>query len=144
MFHGTFKGVSRKIVGCSLRPLMVIQGSFKSIQKKVNVCFKAVSWTFQGCLNKVKRVSRTFQKKVSRVFQWSFVLKFCSCMDLIAANWAEGGLVFGGLKSLTSLFGSWLSSLSGDHPFWVVNSNWVQCPSLVTTHRGSSLTYKFY
>ena len=26
------------------------------------------------------------------MFQWSFVVKFCCCMDLIAANRAEGGL----------------------------------------------------
>ena len=32
-------------------------------------------------------------KGVLRMFQWSFVLQFCSCMDLIAATRAEGGLV---------------------------------------------------
>ena len=46
------------------------------------------------CLKKsVKCVSRKFsKKKVSRVSR-IFVLKFCCCMDLIAATRAEGGLV---------------------------------------------------
>ena len=32
-------------------------------------------------------------KKVSRMFQWSFVLQFCCCTDLIATTQAKGRLV---------------------------------------------------
>ena len=60
--------------------------------------FKGVSRVVQGCL---KKVSSVFQEKfkqsvkgVSRMFQSSFVLQFCCCMDLIAATRAEGGLVY--------------------------------------------------
>ena len=48
------------------------------------MCFKNIS-SFRG---------------VSRMFQLSFVLQFCSCIDLIAATRAEGGLVFLALTKL--------------------------------------------
>ena len=45
-------------------------------------------------------------KGVSTMFQRSCVLQFCCCMDLIAATWAEGGLVT--LLSLRKLmWGKW-------------------------------------
>ena len=44
-----------------------------------------------------KKISIKSFKGVSRMFQWSFVLQFCSCMNLIAATRAEGGLVSDGL-----------------------------------------------
>ena len=37
------------------------------------------------------------------MFQLSFDLQFCSCMNLIAATRAEGGLVFVKLQSLKTL-----------------------------------------
>ena len=46
MFQGSFKGVLRKIEGCSESPLRVIQGSFKLSKKKFKGCFKAVSKAF--------------------------------------------------------------------------------------------------
>ena len=51
------------------------------------------SSSFKG----VKKVSTVFLKRifkgVSRMFQLSFILRFCCCMDLIAATREKGGLV---------------------------------------------------
>ena len=48
MFQENFKGVSRKIEGCSESPLGVIQGSLKVSNKKFKGCFKVVSKMFKG------------------------------------------------------------------------------------------------
>ena len=47
IFQGSFKGVSRKIEGCSERTSRVIQGRFKGIKKKFKGFFKGISWQFQ-------------------------------------------------------------------------------------------------
>ena len=51
MFQGSFKGVSRKNVGCSERPSRAIQGKFKGIKKK----FKVFLREFHGSFNDVLR-----------------------------------------------------------------------------------------
>ena len=81
----------------------MIQGRFKSIKKKFkgflrefNGRFNDILRKFQGCLMGVKCLPKKFQIKFqefSRMFQWSFFLQFCCCMDFIAATRAEGGLV---------------------------------------------------
>ena len=69
----------------------MFQGSFKDDLRN-----------FQGSL---KIVSSVFQedfiisfKGILRVFQGSFVLQFCCCMNIIAATRAEGGLRSKGIK----------------------------------------------
>ena len=76
MYQGSFKGVLRKIEGCSESPLRVIQGSFKVFKRRP----KGVSSQFQRCFKEdsvvLKKVSNVFQenliksfKGVSRIFQ---------------------------------------------------------------------------
>ena len=75
VFQGRLKGVSRQFQRCS---------------KEVSMVFKeSVKWCFKKFKNK-KNVSRVFQE----CFNEGFVLQFCSCMDLIVATRAEGGLVY--------------------------------------------------
>ena len=65
--------------------------------KEVTRLFKGVFTLYQRCFYEVSRVfkdsvecvSRNCHKGVSKMF-----VKFCCCMDLIAATQAEGGLVF--------------------------------------------------
>ena len=103
VFQGSFNEVLRVVhlrLRCVNSPLRVIQGSFKVYKGSS----KGVSRQFQRCFKEdsrvLKKVSSVFQenfiksfKGVSRIFQWSFVLQFCCCMNLIAATRAEGGLV---------------------------------------------------
>ena len=76
MYQGSFKGVLRKIEGCSESPLRVIKGSFK-VSKRLSI---GVSRQFQRCFQEhprvLKKVSSVFQenllksfKSVSRIFQ---------------------------------------------------------------------------
>ena len=76
MYQGSFKGVLRKIVGCSESPLRVILGSFKVSKRRS----KGVSSQFQRCFKEdsmvLKKVASVFQeniiksfKGVSRIFQ---------------------------------------------------------------------------
>ena len=100
MFQGSFKGGSRKIEGCSERPLKVIQGCFKVFKRSS----KGVSEQFQKCFKEVLRVnkgsfncvSRKFHKKCQGCFK-NLSMKCCfviGCsMNLIAATREEGGLV---------------------------------------------------
>ena len=65
-----------------------------SIHLSVPLFFSAVGGflvrkSFNGCLREVSKVSWVFQKCFDKVL----VLKFCWCMELIAATQAEGGLV---------------------------------------------------
>ena len=62
MFEGSYKGVSRKIWGCSERTLMVIQGYLKEVQRG----FKGVSRKFQRNFKEVTRVFKETVKCVSR------------------------------------------------------------------------------
>ena len=48
VFHGSFKGVSRKIQGCFMEVSRVFQGSFKGVSRKFQGCFTEVSRVFQG------------------------------------------------------------------------------------------------
>ena len=77
--QGIFKGVSRKIEGCSEIPLKVIQGSFKvSKSNSMGIgSFKYALRKFQGWLKKVssvfrENVTKSF-KGVSKKFLSSFV-----------------------------------------------------------------------
>ena len=74
-FQGSFKVDTRKNEGCSQRPR-----KFQQYLKKASSAFK--------------KISIKIFKGVSRMFQWSFVLQFCSRMYLIAATRAKGGLVW--------------------------------------------------
>ena len=71
MFQGCFKEVLRLLQG-RMRGVPRDQGSFKGIQRKCQVRFEKIS---------IKSVNG-----VSRIIQGSFVLQFCSWMDLIAAT----------------------------------------------------------
>ena len=96
--------VSRKIEGCLEEVLKVFQGNFKGLQRSFNVlsrkfqgCFMKISGRrkFQGCFMIFKGVPLVFQrcfKEVSRKLSRCFE-KVSSCMALIAASRAEGGLV---------------------------------------------------
>ena len=72
----------------------------------------------KGVKESFKCDSRKFQNKsakgVSSLFKWSFVLQFCSCMDLLAVTQAEGGLV---LKIDQNFARNWLlpSSETKEH-----------------------------
>ena len=74
----------------------MIQGSFK-VSKRSS---KGVSKQFQRCFKEdsrvLKNVSSVFQENFIKSFKGvsSFVLQFCSCMNLIAATRAERGLVY--------------------------------------------------
>ena len=46
MFQGIFKSVSRKIEGCSERPLRGVSRELLGYSKKFKVCFKAVTKLF--------------------------------------------------------------------------------------------------
>ena len=53
------------------------------------------------------------------MFQWSFVLRFCCCMNLIAASWAEEGLVSCIMYCQTSVLGLGKPKVQVEHfPFW--------------------------
>ena len=65
-------------------------------------CLKGVSRHFQRSFKEVSRVfkesvkSSVFQENFKKKFQWFLKIvsiKFCCCLDLIAATLAEGGLV---------------------------------------------------
>ena len=73
----SFKGVSRKIKGCSKRPSRAIQVRFKGIEKKFKEffigVFMAVSRVFKDSVKCVpKKIQIKFQE-FSRMFQWRFV-----------------------------------------------------------------------
>ena len=101
MFKESFKGVSRKFKGCFKEDKGVFLETFKGDSWVLQGYLKDVSRKFQGGFKyilsvskeSVKWVSRKFQKVVSRIFQWTFVLWFCCCIDLIAATRAKEGLV---------------------------------------------------
>ena len=81
--QGRLKGVLREVLGCFKEVSRVFHESLME---------EEVSRMFQGCFMIFKDVSRVFQgsfKKTFKVFQ-----KVSSCMALIAASRAEGGLVF--------------------------------------------------
>ena len=48
-----------------------------------------------------KKITRKSVKGVTEMFQYSSVLQLCSCLDLIAATRAEGGLVYIRVVQLT-------------------------------------------
>ena len=94
--NGHLRKVSKVFQGCYKDVLRELQEYLKEgCYKAVSKMFKEVSKAFK---ESTKCVSIKFQKKVSRVFHECFnevlFLQFCSCMDLIAATRAEGGLVF--------------------------------------------------
>ena len=78
-----FKGALRKFQGCCKKDSRVFQGSFNDVLRKCRGYLKKGSIVFKEI--KIKII-------VSRVFK-NVSIKFCSCMDLIAATRAEGGLV---------------------------------------------------
>ena len=77
MFQGRLRSDSRVSKRTSRGVKREFEGSFKVVLRK-----------FQR-----KCVSRKLEKKLQGRFK-NVSMKFCSCMDLIAATRAEGGLVF--------------------------------------------------
>ena len=75
MVQGSFKGVSRKIEGCSKSLFRVIQGSFKYL--------KEVQREFQGSFKDILRML----KKVSSVFQENFINKLGLSWAKLSQNW---------------------------------------------------------
>ena len=52
VFHGSFKGVSRKIQGCFKEVSRVFQGRVKGVSRKCQGCFKKVSMVFkESCMD---------------------------------------------------------------------------------------------
>ena len=85
----------------------VYKRSSKGVSKELKAGSKAFYGSFKGVQSKCQLHSKTFSKKVSKVFQGCFdevlVVQFTRCMNLIAATRAEGGLV------LFRLWASWYS-----------------------------------
>ena len=79
----------------------MIQRSFLRVSKEVSRDFQGsfifILRKFQECLKTMSNILQENFKKsfngVSRMFQCSFVLQFCCCMDLIAATRTKGRLV---------------------------------------------------
>ena len=86
-FLETFKGASQVSKRSSKGVSREFQGSFKDILRKLQGCLKKVS-------SVVQENFKTKFKGALRIFQLSFVLRFCCCIDLLAATRAEGELVF--------------------------------------------------
>ena len=68
VFHGSFKGVSRKIQGNFQLVLRVSKRRSKGISGKFLKCFKGLPRKFQGCSKKDFRVLQGSFKGVLRKF----------------------------------------------------------------------------
>ena len=98
MFHGSFKGVSRKFKGCFKKISRKFQKNFNGVSIKNDESFKGdIARVFQRSLGSFRSVLRLFQGNLKHIKSLS--KKVCFVVVVVAASLAEGGLVF-----LISLF----------------------------------------
>ena len=100
--NGCLRQVSKLLPGCFKEDWVVLVETFKDDLKELQRYLKELKGCFKGVSRCFKEVSRAYKESIICVsrklqknkFQWWIVLRFCCCMDLIAAKRAKKGLVW--------------------------------------------------